>query len=122
MKENFDHKNINAGFHLFPKEMLFDVESDYYEQKNLAEDHPEICAKACRYLVDWLHEMMMTSRADSDPMWTVIREGVLTTRKAIFLNTVNDWKRPNAVKARKNCAHFIRKNSIKISKSGDSYG
>lgn len=75
MKENFYHENINAGFHLFPKEMLFHVENDYYEQKNPAEEHPEICAKACRYLVDWLHEMMMTSRADSDPMWTVIREG-----------------------------------------------
>lgn len=55
--------------------MLFDLENDYHEQHNLAKEHPELCDKACRYLVDWLHDMMMTSRTDSDPMWTVIREG-----------------------------------------------
>ena len=55
--------------------MLFDLENDYHEQHNLAQTHPELCAKACRYLVDWLQDMMMTSRTDSDPMWTVIREG-----------------------------------------------
>ena len=63
------------GFHLFPKEMLFDLEKDYHEQKNLADERPDLCSEACRYLVDWLHEMMMKSRTDIDPMWTVIREG-----------------------------------------------
>ena len=75
----FDHyiyiRTYHDGYHLFPKEMLFDLENDYHEQHNLAQTHPELCAKACRYLVDWLQDMMMTSRTDSDPMWTVIREG-----------------------------------------------
>lgn len=75
----FDHyiyiHTYHDGYHLFPREMLFDLQNDYHEQYNLADTHPELCEKACRYLVDWLHDMMMTSRTDSDPMWTVIREG-----------------------------------------------
>ena len=75
----FEHyiyiRTYHDGFHLFPKEMLFDLYQDYHEQNNLAEERPDLCDKACRYLVDWLHEMMMSSKTDIDPMWTVIREG-----------------------------------------------
>lgn len=67
-------RTYNDGFHLFPDEMLFDLEKDFQELNNIAKENPDICAKACRYLVDWMQQMMLTSRSDVDPMWTVIRE------------------------------------------------
>lgn len=51
------------------------VKEDYHEQHNLAEERPDLCGEACRYLIKWQQDMMMTGRSDIDPMWTVIREG-----------------------------------------------
>ena len=68
-------RTYHDGFHLFPTEMLFNIKEDFHEQKNLAEERPDLCAKACRYLLDWHQQQMMKSRSDVDPMWTVIREG-----------------------------------------------
>lgn len=68
-------RTYHDGFHLFPKEMLFDLEADYHEQKNIAEERPDLCGTACRYLTDWMQDMMMSARSDRDPMWTIIREG-----------------------------------------------
>lgn len=68
-------RTYHDGYHLFPKEMLFDLKEDFFEQHNLAEERPDLCGIACRYLTDWLQDMMMSSRYESDPMWTVIREG-----------------------------------------------
>lgn len=68
-------RSYHDGFHLFPKEMLFDLEADYYEQHDLAQQRPDLCDRACRHLTDWTHDMMMSARSDRDPMWTVIQEG-----------------------------------------------
>lgn len=68
-------RTYHDGYHLFPTEMLFNIKEDYYEQHNIAEQRPDLCAKACRYLTEWHHEMMMKSTSNVDPMWTVIREG-----------------------------------------------
>lgn len=68
-------RTYHDGFHLFPKEMLFNIEEDPYEQRDIAADHPEICAECAADLLDWHDEMMMTSPHAVDPMWTVIREG-----------------------------------------------
>ena len=68
-------RTYHDGYHLFPKEMLFDLESDYFEQHDLAQSRPDLCGIACRFLTDWMQDMMMTSRYQIDPMWTVIREG-----------------------------------------------
>lgn len=68
-------RTYHGGLHLYPKEMLFDLENDYYEEHNIAEEHPEICAQGCRYLCEWHDEMMMSATTDKDPLWTVIREG-----------------------------------------------
>ncbi len=68
-------RTYHDGYHLFPTEMLFNVKEDFHEQHNLAEERPDLCGKACRYLLDWHQQMMMTSRSDVDPLWTVIREG-----------------------------------------------
>ncbi len=67
-------RTYDDGYHLFPKEMLFDIKSDPYEQRNLAEQHRVVCDRALRLMSDWHDEMMATSGSDIDPLWTVIRE------------------------------------------------
>lgn len=62
-------------YHLFPQEMLFDVEKDPHEQNDLASARPEICAQATRHLLEWHDQQMATMESDEDPLWTVIREG-----------------------------------------------
>lgn len=68
-------RTYHDGYHLFPEEMLFNVEEDFHEQQNLADQRPDLCGKACRYLMDWHQKMMMTSRSQIDPLWTVMKEG-----------------------------------------------
>lgn len=62
-------------FHLWPKEMLFNVVEDPHQQRNLAESRPDICNEAARRYLDWHDQMMTTSPSDTDPLWTVTREG-----------------------------------------------
>lgn len=68
-------RTYHSGYHLFPKEMLFDISADAHEQKDLCEQRPDLCAMACRYLVDWQEEMMLHSECDRDPLWTTLLEG-----------------------------------------------
>jgi len=62
-------------FHLYPREMLFNVEDDPHEQNNLADERPDLCAQAARILLDWHDEMMACMPDAIDPLWTVMREG-----------------------------------------------
>jgi len=68
-------RTYHDGLHLFPTEMLFDLEADPHEENNLAESEPELCREAAYRLLEW-HQVAMT-RSDSsvDPLWTVMREG-----------------------------------------------
>ncbi len=68
-------RTVHDGFHLFPREMLFDLSSDPYEQHDIAEQRPEICAQGARILLDWQEDAMLRSDSAADPMWTVVREG-----------------------------------------------
>lgn len=68
-------RTYHDGFHLFPKEMLFDVVDDPHEQTNLAEQHRDTCDQAIRLLSDWHDEQMLALNSDRDPLWTVMREG-----------------------------------------------
>ncbi|MGB9588832.1 MAG: sulfatase family protein, partial [Armatimonadota bacterium] len=63
-------------YHLFPDEMLFDVQDDPHEQVDLAMDEPELCGKASDLLKSWREEMARTMPAGyGDPMETVLAEG-----------------------------------------------
>jgi arylsulfatase A-like enzyme len=65
------------GFHLFPKEMLFNIDDDPHEQNDLAASRRDICAQAVAMLQDW-HDEMMATQLDGvtvDPMYTVLAEG-----------------------------------------------
>lgn len=68
-------KTYHDGYHLFPREMLFDLEADPHEQCNLAEQKPQLCDKGLRILCEWHDEQMFSSNSETDPLWTVMREG-----------------------------------------------
>lgn len=68
-------RTYHDGFHLFPKEMLYNVEKDPYEQHNVSTDYPEICAEGAKIILDWHDEQMMKSNSQIDPLWTVMAEG-----------------------------------------------
>jgi arylsulfatase A-like enzyme len=68
-------RTYHDGFHLFPDEMLFNIEEDPHEQHNVAESHAELCREAVYILNQWHDDMMKTMPHDADPLWTVMREG-----------------------------------------------
>jgi arylsulfatase A-like enzyme len=68
-------RSYHDGYHLYPKEMLFNIKNDPHEQFNLAEKERSLCEKAVYYLNEWHDEMMLTMPDDVDPLWTVMREG-----------------------------------------------
>ncbi len=68
-------RTYHDGFHLFPDEMLFNIEEDPHEQHNVAELHPELCREAVSILNQWHDDMMKTMPHDTDPLWAVMREG-----------------------------------------------
>ncbi len=68
-------RTLHDGYHLFPEEMLFDLEADPHETKNLAEARPDLCGRAARWLLDWETEMRRTARHAEDPMTRILLEG-----------------------------------------------
>lgn len=68
-------RTYHDGYHLFPDEMLFDIEQDPYEQFNMAVRHPQICRDAVYRLNQWHDDMMKSMQHDVDPLWTVMKEG-----------------------------------------------
>lgn len=68
-------RTYHDGYHLFDNEMLFDIKNDFHEQYNLASKRPDLCGQACRYLIEWQQQMMLSGERNVDPLWTVIREG-----------------------------------------------
>jgi len=66
---------IHDFYHLYPREMLFNVEEDPHEQHDLAEQRGDVRDRAARLMLDW-HDDMMSRLPDAvDPLWTVMREG-----------------------------------------------
>jgi len=68
-------RTYHCGYHLFPQEMLFNIADDPHETCDVAIDNPNICLQAVHLLSEWHDEMMQTSPSDTDPLWTVMREG-----------------------------------------------
>lgn len=64
-------------FHLYPKEMLFDIESDPHEERDIASERPDLCREAVHRYLEW-HDGMMETMPEGylhDPLWEVIAEG-----------------------------------------------
>ncbi len=72
-------RTYHCGFHLFPQEMLHNLEDDPHEQNDLAETNPELCREGQWRLSRWhdaqMQKMALTSTDVVDTLWTVIREG-----------------------------------------------
>jgi arylsulfatase A-like enzyme len=68
-------RTYHDGFHLFPKEMLFNLEEDPHEQHDLAQQRSDVCNLALRHLTDWHDQMMAQMPYTDDPLWTVLKEG-----------------------------------------------
>lgn len=68
-------RTYHDGYHLFPREMLFNVVDDPHEQHDLASTRPDLCREGASRLLDWHDRMMATSATNVDPLWTVMREG-----------------------------------------------
>ncbi len=68
-------RTYHDGYHLFDKEMLFDLERDPLEFDNIASERPDIVKQAVYYLMEWHDERMASINSGVDPLWTVIREG-----------------------------------------------
>ncbi|GGE26651.1 sulfatase [Pullulanibacillus camelliae] len=68
-------RTYHDGYHLFNREMLYNIKEDCFEQHDVAEHYPEICKDAVYFLNQWHDEMMLSMAYDIDPLWTVIKEG-----------------------------------------------
>ena len=68
-------RTYHDGFHLFDKEMLFNISDDPHEQQDLKDAHPELCAQGAKLILDWHDEQMLRSASPVDPMMTVLHEG-----------------------------------------------
>ena len=72
-------RTYHDGFHLFPKEMLFNVEQDPHETDDLAPQHPELCREGAWRLANWHDDQMwkMSQYASDmvDPLWQVVADG-----------------------------------------------
>lgn len=67
-------RTVHDGFHLFDREMLFNVKEDPHEQRDVKEEYPELCARGAKIILDWHDKAMSESRYTQDPMWTVLKE------------------------------------------------
>lgn len=68
-------RTYHDGYHLFDKEMLFNLKKDPHEQHNLAQTERSLCKDAVYYLNEWHDAMMDSMEFDNDPLWTVMKEG-----------------------------------------------
>lgn len=82
-------RTYHDGYHLFDKEMLFQLREDPYEQHNAAGERRDICKDAVYYLNEWHDQMMQSMPHDVDPLWTVIKEGGPYHAKGFLKNYVN---------------------------------
>jgi choline-sulfatase len=68
-------RTYHDGFKELEPLMLFNLDTDYHLQHDLAGQHPEIVERAKSLLESWYTAQMMTSDHGVDPMMTVLREG-----------------------------------------------
>lgn len=68
-------RTYHDGYHLFPEEMLYHLKDDPYEQKDVADAHLAVRKDAVYYLNQWHDEQMKSMPYDTDPLWTVMKEG-----------------------------------------------
>lgn len=68
-------RTYHDGLKDLPEVMLFDVENDPHETRNLADERPDLVCYGLAIIEKWHGEMMRTADDNIDPLWTVMREG-----------------------------------------------
>lgn len=72
-------RTYNDGFHLFPQEMLYDVDTDPELQHDVAGAHADVVREGAWRLARWhdaqMQRMAVNSNDVVDPLWSVIHEG-----------------------------------------------
>jgi len=68
-------RTVHDGFHLFDRDMLFNVKKDPYELSDIKDERPDIVQKGAKIILDWTEDAMLLSESPLDPMWTVMSEG-----------------------------------------------
>ena len=68
-------RTYHDGYHLFPREQLYNIAQDPHEQRDLSAEQPELCARGAKLILDWHDEQMLRSDSQIDPLWTVLHEG-----------------------------------------------
>ena len=63
------------GYKMLKPVMLFNLADDPHEQIDMADERPDLVARAMAFLVNWYQEMVAAALHDVDPMMTVLREG-----------------------------------------------
>jgi choline-sulfatase len=68
-------RTYHDGYHLFPDEMLYHLKQDPFEQEDVADSNLSVRKDAVYYLNQWHDDQMKTMPFDTDPLWTVMKEG-----------------------------------------------
>lgn len=68
-------RSYHDGYHGFPDLLLFDLEEDPHEQRDLAAERPGQLNRGLALLDEWYGRMMKTAVHGQDPFWTVLKEG-----------------------------------------------
>ncbi|MFN3236871.1 MAG: sulfatase [Pseudomonadales bacterium] len=68
-------QSLHDGYHLYDDWMLFDLDQDPHETRNLADSMPDVLRRGRTLLDEWLAANMVTAARGRDPLQNVIAEG-----------------------------------------------
>ncbi len=66
---------LHGGYHLYDEVMLFDLDQDPFEQKNLAAARADVVSRGLTLLSHWHARMIRSAARGRDPLENVLREG-----------------------------------------------
>jgi arylsulfatase A-like enzyme len=66
---------LHGGYHLFDDVMLFDLRSDPFEQRNLAQERADVAVRGLTLLSRWHAAMIPNAARGRDPLENVMLEG-----------------------------------------------
>ncbi|MDO5327669.1 MAG: sulfatase [Clostridia bacterium] len=67
-------RTYHDGYHLFDREMLFNIREDPHEQHDVKNERPDIVNQGARIILNWVDDQMLYSKYEVDPMMTVLHE------------------------------------------------
>jgi arylsulfatase A-like enzyme len=77
-------RTYHDGLKAFPDVMLFNLDEDPHETRDLSHEHPEVVNEGLAILERWQADNLASSTSGEDPLWTVMHEGgPLHTRSSI---------------------------------------